>query len=281
MAKTAAIYGINGPVISLRGNTGFEMSEMVYIGKERLVGEVIRLTKDTTTVQCFEETTGLRPGETVEAAGDAISVLLGPGILHNIFDGIQRPLSEIALRSGKYITRGVSVDALDTQKKWQTHVTVEAGQEVQGGTVIAEVPETTSITHRSMVPPNLSGTIVRTVPDGEYTIEDVIAVLEPADRAAEDTRAAAGPGQAGPAKKDPHAPASPMTAFLAHTDVVFPDTEPLPMTQEGSILKAPGIGDDTANLVHLMLGARWLSAHRAELRKGVLIAANACEAGLS
>ena len=110
--------------------------------------------------------------------------------------------------------------------------------------------------------------------------KNVIAVLEPADRAAEEARAAAGPGQAGPAKKDPHAPASPMTAFLAHTDVVFPDTEPLPMTQEGSILKAPGIGDDTANLVHLMLGARWLSAHRAELRKGVLIAANACEEGL-
>ena len=94
MNKTGVIYGINGPVIYLKGNTGFEMSEMVYVGKERLVGEVIALTQDTTTVQVFEETTGLKPGETVEASGDAISVLLAPGILNNIFDGIDRPLSD-------------------------------------------------------------------------------------------------------------------------------------------------------------------------------------------
>ena len=102
MNKTGVIYGINGPVVYLKGNTGFKMSEMVYVGKERLVGEVIALTKDTTTVQVFEETTGLRPGDPVEATGDAISVLLGPGIIHNIFDGIQRPLEEIAKASGKY-----------------------------------------------------------------------------------------------------------------------------------------------------------------------------------
>ena len=96
MNKTGVIYGINGPVVYLKGNTGFKMSEMVYVGKERLVGEVIALTKDTTTVQVFEETTGLKPGETVTASGDALSVTLGPGILNNIFDGIERPLSEIA-----------------------------------------------------------------------------------------------------------------------------------------------------------------------------------------
>ena len=92
MAKTGIIYGINGPVVYLKGNTGFKMSEMVYVGKEKLVGEVIRLTKDTTTIQVFEETTGLKPGEIVEATGEAVSVLLGPGIIHNIFDGIERPL---------------------------------------------------------------------------------------------------------------------------------------------------------------------------------------------
>lgn len=101
MNKTGVIYGINGPIIYLKGNTGFKMSEMVYVGKERLVGEVIALTEDTTTVQVFEETTGLRPGETVEATGDAISVTLGPGILNNIFDGIERPLSEIAKKFRK------------------------------------------------------------------------------------------------------------------------------------------------------------------------------------
>ena len=181
MAKTGIIYGINGPVIYLKGNTGFEMSEMVYVGEERLVGEVIRLTKDTTTIQCFEETTGLKPGETVEATGDAVSVLLGPGILHNIFDGIERPLGEIALRSGKYISRGVSVDSLDTAKKWKTHMVIREGEMVSGGTIIAEVPETATITHKSMVPPTLSGRIVSVVPDGEYTIKDTVAVLEQKD----------------------------------------------------------------------------------------------------
>ena len=96
MFRTGTIYGVNGPVIYLKGNTGFKMSEMVYVGKERLVGEVIALDKDKTTIQVFEETTGLRPGETVEATGDAISVTLAPGILNNIFDGIERPLERIA-----------------------------------------------------------------------------------------------------------------------------------------------------------------------------------------
>lgn len=101
------------------------MSEMVYVGEEHLVGEVIALTKDTTTVQVFEETSGLKPGETVTATGDAISVTLGPGILDNIFDGIQRPLSVIAEQSGKYISRGMQVDSLDTEKKWNVKFLVK------------------------------------------------------------------------------------------------------------------------------------------------------------
>ena len=122
MNKTGIIYGINGPVIYLKGNTGFKMSEMVYVGQENLVGEVISLKKDATTVQVFEETSGLKPGETVTASGDAISVTLGPGILDNIFDGIQRPLSVIAEQSGKYISRGMQVSSLDTEKLWDVHI---------------------------------------------------------------------------------------------------------------------------------------------------------------
>lgn len=177
MSKTAEIYGINGPVIYLKGNTGFKMSEMVYVGKENLVGEVISLKKEATTVQVFEETSGLRPGETVIASGDAISVTLGPGILNNIFDGIQRPLSVIAEQSGKYISRGMQVDSLDTEKLWDVHLTVSQGMEVYGGTIIAEVPETESIVHKSMVPPNLHGVIKSVVPDGKYNITQTIAVL--------------------------------------------------------------------------------------------------------
>ena len=178
MHKTGTIYGINGPVIYLKGNTGFQMAEMVYVGKERLVGEVIRLTNDITTIQVFEETTGLRPGDPVEATGDAISVTLGPGILNTIFDGIERPLSEIAKSSGKYISRGVSVDSLDTEKKWQTHITVKPGEFVSGGTIIAEVQETQAIVHKSMVPPNISGTVLEVAMDGEYTINEPIVTVQ-------------------------------------------------------------------------------------------------------
>jgi len=178
MNKTGLIYGINGPVVYIKGNTGFRMSEMVYVGKEKLVGEVISLSSDTTTIQVFEETTGLRPGEIVEATGDAISVTLAPGILDNIFDGIQRPLSEISKISGAYISRGVTVNALDTSRLWDVHMTAKAGQEVSGGFILAEVPETKSILHRVMVPPNCSGTLLRVAADGTYTINDTIAVLQ-------------------------------------------------------------------------------------------------------
>ena len=179
MNKTGIIYGINGPVIYLKGDSGFKISEMVYVGKDHLVGEVIGLKKGMTTIQVFEETTGLRPGETVIGTGDAISVLLGPGIIHNIFDGIQRPLEEIAKTSGKYISRGVSVDSLDTEKKWHTHITVKEGDVVGPGTIIAETQETASILHKSMVPPNITeGTVIKAAPDGAYTILEPIVTIE-------------------------------------------------------------------------------------------------------
>ena len=152
MLKTAKIYGINGPVIYLKGNTGFRMSEMVYVGEQKLVGEVIALDKDMTTVQVYEETTGLRPGEEVIASGSPVSVTLAPGILNNIFDGIERPLEDIAESSGgAFITRGVSVDSLDRTKKWKTHITVKQGDYLH---------------------------VLVTVADGEYTIDEPLVRLE-------------------------------------------------------------------------------------------------------
>ena len=181
MSKTGIIYGVNGPVIYLKGNTGFQMSEMVYVGDEKLVGEVIGLNKERTTVQVFEETSGLHPGETVTATGDAISVTLGPGILHNIFEGIERPLDGIAKASGIYITRGMSMTSLDEEKKWPVHMTVKVGDEVRGGTIIAETQETKSILHKSMVPPDLSGKVVKVVPDGDYTITEPLVTIQKTD----------------------------------------------------------------------------------------------------
>ena len=178
MERTGTIYGINGPVIYLKGNTGFKMAEMVYVGKERLVGEVIGLTTEMTTIQVYEETSGLKPGEEVVATGSAISVTLGPGIIDNIFDGIERPLTEIAKASGIYISRGISADALDTERKWDVHMTISVGERVSGGTIIAEIPETAAVLHKSMVPPYVSGIIKSVVADGQYTVTDTVAVVE-------------------------------------------------------------------------------------------------------
>ena len=177
MSKTGKIYGINGPVIYLKGNTGFGMSEMVYVGRDHLVGEVIALDKDRTTIQVYEETSGLRPGEEVTASGNAVSVTLAPGILNNIFDGIERPLEKISETGGAFITKGISVDSLDREKKWDTHFTVKKGDYVNGGDIFAEVPETRAIVHKCMIPPHLHGTVVSVREDGPYTIEEPLMTL--------------------------------------------------------------------------------------------------------
>lgn len=178
MSKTGVIYGINGPVIYLKGNTDFKISEMVYVGKEKLVGEVISLEKDLTTIQVYEETSGLRPGELVSASGESVSVTLAPGILNNIFDGIERPLERIADAGGMFITKGITVDSLDTKKLWKTHVTVAEGDILRGGDIIAEVQETPSILHKCMLPPYVEGKVINVVPDGDYTISDTIVTME-------------------------------------------------------------------------------------------------------
>ena len=181
MGITGKIYGINGPVITIQGNLGYKMNEMVYVGEKHLVGEVIRLTKEKTTIQVYEETSGLKPGEKVIGAGSAISVKLAPGILNNIFDGIERPLQKIAEKSGAFIPTGAQADALDREKLWETHITVQAGDQVKEGSVIAEVPETKSIVHRVMLPPGVSGTVTAVKPDGKYTICEGIVTIQTED----------------------------------------------------------------------------------------------------
>lgn len=178
MNVTGRIYGINGPIVTIQGNPGFKMAEMVYVGEKRLVGEVIGLKKERTTIQVFEETTGLKPGELVEGEGRAISVTLAPGILTNIFDGIERPLQAIAEVGGAFIPRGVNVDLLDRERLWNTTVCVSVGDRVYPGAVIAEVPETQAITHKVMVPPELYGIVTRVVDSGKYTIDDTLVVIK-------------------------------------------------------------------------------------------------------
>ena len=180
MERTARIYGINGPLVTIKGETDLRMGEMVYVGEEKLVGEVIRLNSEMATIQVFEETSGLKPGETIYPTGATLSVTLAPGIITNIFDGIERPLAQIAEKSGAYIDRGFSMDSLDMEKKWETKLCVKPGDQVYGGTIIAEVQETAAIVHKVMVPPDISGTVETVVPDGSYTIgETLVTVFQP------------------------------------------------------------------------------------------------------
>ncbi|WP_026893059.1 V-type ATP synthase subunit A [Lacrimispora aerotolerans] len=181
MTSTGKISGINGPVIYLKGDTGFKMNEMVFVGKDHLVGEIIGLTDRRTTIQVYEETSGLKPGEVVISTGLPVSVTLAPGILNNIFDGIERPLKEIAKTGGPYIDRGIQVDSLDTKKLWDTHITVKRGDHLFPGSIIAEVPETPAITHKVMIPPDMEGFVESVVPDGSYTIDQPILTLKLAD----------------------------------------------------------------------------------------------------
>ncbi len=172
------IYGINGPVVTVKNADCFEMMEMVHVGKQNLVGEVIGITDRQTTIQVYEETTGLKPGDPVTGTGAPMNVLLGPGILDNIFDGIERPLKAIEEQSGAFISRGASVTSLDTEKLWYVTMTVKPGDKLEGGQIYATLPETPIIEHRLMVPPELSGVIKQVKPDGEYKLFDTVAVIE-------------------------------------------------------------------------------------------------------
>ncbi|MBQ7837723.1 MAG: V-type ATP synthase subunit A [Clostridia bacterium] len=168
------VFGINGPVVTVADTKDFSMQEMVYVGNERLVGEVIGIDEKFTTIQVYEVTTGLTPGEPVEGTGSAMSVTLGPGIIKNIYDGIQRPLREIAEKSGAFIARGCSADGIDGETLWDVTVTVKVGDELCGGQIYATCPETPSIVHKVMVPPDLSGKVTFAAPDGKYTVNTKI-----------------------------------------------------------------------------------------------------------
>lgn len=168
------VFGINGPVVTVADTKDFSMQEMVYVGNERLVGEVIGIDEKFTTIQVYEVTTGLTPGEPVEGTGSAMSVTLGPGIIKNIYDGIQRPLREIAEKSGAFIARGCSADGIDGETLWDVTVTVKVGDELCGGQIYATCPETPSIVHKVMVPPDLSGKVTFAAADGKYTVNTKI-----------------------------------------------------------------------------------------------------------
>ncbi len=176
MAEQAhgTIYGINGPVIKVHGNHAFQMLEMVLVGHAKLIGEVIRILDTETIIQVYENTTGLMVGEPVLSTGKPLTIKLGPGIIGNIFDGIERPLSRIAESTGAFLKRGSVMDNLDHDKLWEVKVLVRRGEKVRPGTVLAQVEETASVLHKVMVPPNMEGEVTEVAADGRYNIHQVI-----------------------------------------------------------------------------------------------------------
>ena len=174
------IYGINGPVVTVKGKTDLQMLEMVYVGEAGLVGEVIGLDDNATTIQVYEETTGLKPGEKVVSTGGPMCVTLGPGIITNIFDGIERPLGALEEHFGAFIGKGTSVSSLDTEKEWDVTVTVSVGEHLKGGDIYATCPETAIITHKVMVPPELEGEVIFCAENGKYRLNDTIIKIKDA-----------------------------------------------------------------------------------------------------
>jgi V/A-type H+-transporting ATPase subunit A len=180
IGQVGRVTWVNGPVVRAHGSRKVGMLEVVEIGDEHLVGEVIGLEQDVITIQVYEETSGLKPDAPVFGTGMPFSVELGPGLLRSIFDGIQRPLPVLELRSGAFIGRGIKTTPLYRKDKWAFTPSAEAGQDIQEGAVLGSVPETALIEHRIMVPPDMAGRLTWVAPAGEYTIVDPIARIETA-----------------------------------------------------------------------------------------------------
>ncbi len=178
--ETGRIESIAGPVVRCGGLTSVRMYEVVRVGKQQLIGEVIEVGEGTCTVQVYEETSGLTPGEPVVSTGDSLSVELGPGLLGSIYDGIQRPLPELREMSGDFISRGLTVEGIDKEKKWEFKPTIKVGDNVVPGDIIGEVPETGIITSRILMPVGVKGEVVEVVPQGEYTVLETICKVKDA-----------------------------------------------------------------------------------------------------
>ena len=174
---SGTITKVSGPLVVARGLADANVSDVVRVGSQRLIGEILNMNGDSASIQVYEETSGLGPGAVVETTGMPMSVELGPGMLENIYDGIQRPLPEIRAIAGSTITRGTDVAALNREKKWEFVPTAEVGERLSGGDIIGTVQETSAIIHKIMVPPQLSGRLV-SITGGSYTVTECVAVLE-------------------------------------------------------------------------------------------------------
>ena len=171
------IYGVNGPVITVRGGRSLPMMSLVYVGNVRIPGEVVSASGDTTIVQVYEDSAGLSKDQPVFPTDKPMSVLLGPGMLSNIYDGIARPLRRISEMAGSFIAKGITLPALDLEKLWDVKIDIKEGMDASGGMIFARTQESDAVEHRSMVPPDLQGKFTEIKPDGQYKVTDILAYV--------------------------------------------------------------------------------------------------------
>jgi V/A-type H+-transporting ATPase subunit A len=177
--ESPKVLWVSGPVLKASGGGRLSMYEVVEVGAERLVGEVIELNEEVATIQVYEDTSGVKPGDPVAGQGAPLSVEIGPGLVGRIFDGMQRPLTVLQEASGAFIRRGVTVTALDRERVWTFTPKLKAGDTIQGGDILGTVSETLSLEHRVLVPPQVSGELIEMAPQGEYNLNDIIARVRP------------------------------------------------------------------------------------------------------
>lgn len=250
--REGVIYRINGPVVEARQVTGIYMGDMVEVGEERLIAETISLEGDRATIQVYEDTSGLQPGAKVWGTGMPLAVELGPGLLTNTFDGIQRPLKLLQEKAGNFIQRGIKVDALDRGREWRFQPKVKAGDEITTNSILGTVQETELIEHRILVPPGIEGKIIYIVQEGDYTIEHVIARIETGDGEKELTMFHRWPVRVKRAQLTRLTPSIPLSTGQRVLDFMFP-------LARGGVAAIPGgFGTGKTMLQHSL--AKWSDA---------------------
>ena len=245
------ITKVAGPLVIAEGMRDANMFDVVRVSKQRLIGEIIEIHGDKASIQVYEETSGLGPGEEVESTGAPLSVELGPGLIGAIYDGIQRPLNEIMKKVGNNLTRGVEVPSLDHSKKWHFCPTVKVGEKVEPGDIIGTVQETHAVSHKILVPGKISG-VVKQIKEGDYTIDDTVAVVENKGKKHNICMATKWPVRVGRPYKRKLSPDILLTTGQRVIDTLFP-------IAKGGVAAVPGPFGSGKTVVQHQL-AKWAAA---------------------
>ncbi len=251
--EIGVIVRVNGPIVTCRrtGDQG-SMLDMVYVGNTRLMGEIIRLDHEYFTVEVYEYTEGLRPGDPVFTSGLPLSVDLGPGIMGQIYDGVQRTLPKMQEIGGAFIQRGVAIPSLDREKKWQIQMLVQVGDQVEPGQIFAVTAETRAIEHRLLVPPDVSGTVVEVAEDGPHTVQDILIKVETQGKSVEIAGYQRWPLRQGRRYKTRREPNQPLITGQRVIDTLFP-------LAKGGVAAIPGgFGTGKTSTQHQL--AKWSDA---------------------